>query len=180
MQYAGDAVGLLVWVVIVLISIIYRAVKASGGSAAMPPRQNNTPLPNRQKQMARGEVPRPMPTALRPTSVGLNGAPLSQQELERVRQTLQSEFERVFAQVPPTPGLPPKAQRAEKSHAAHPQNQAAPCREQVSVAAGKADMGGMPAPAQGLFAERMLQNRVRLRQAYLLTELIGRPRAYDI
>ena len=178
MQYAGDAVGLLVWVVIVLISIIYRAVKASGGSAAMPPRQNNTPLPNRQKQMARGEVPRPMPTAPRPTSVGLNGAPLSQQELERAHQALQSELERVFAQGQPTPVAPPQQQRVEYQQVVPP---AASHDDGSRHIGGRAPAGiAQTAHVQGLLAVKSSQRLQRLREAYKLTELIGRPRAYDI
>ena len=34
--------------------------------------------------------------------------------------------------------------------------------------------------APGFSVEKLAQNRTRLREAYLLTELVGRPRAYDI
>ena len=186
MQYAG-AEGLIVWLVIVVISVIFRAIKASGGTPAMPPKQN-VPRPPRQNQGGQGMVQRPIPTVPRPVPIAPRSLPavsnqpqLSQQELERAHQALQGELEKVFAQVPLTPEMPSQGQKAEKHHqkGAHHEHQTR--HEGIRNAAVKSAKGaGQVAYVQGLVSENASQKRLRLRQAYLLTELIGRPRAYDI
>ena len=182
MQYAG-AEGLIVWLVIVVISIVFRAIKASGGTPAMPPKQSNPQNP-RQGHGSRPQGMRQMPAVPqtvvvpRPTPIAGNQPQLSPQELERAHQALQSELERVFAQGQPTPVAPPQQQRVEYQ-------QVVP--QAVSHDDGSRHIGGR-APAgiaqtahvQGLLAVKPSQRLQRLREAYKLTELIGRPRAYDI
>ena len=149
----------------------------------MPPKQRGPQIP-RQGQGMRTQGQRPMPytsqqaVVPRPTPIAGNQPVVSQRELERARQTLQSELEKVFAQVPPTPVVPPQPQRVEHHQAAQ---QAASHADGERHAPGKASVGEMqPAYVQGLLVENASQKRQRLRQAYLLTELVGRPRAYDI
>ncbi len=196
MQYAG-AEGLIVWLVIVVISIVFRAVKASGGNVAMPPRRNNTPHSPRQTPIRQGNMPRPMQgmprsTATVPPPMQVSGSQpqVPPQELERVRQELQSEFERVFAQVPRETGV--SAPQPVASSAPRQTEQAARQRRQADSHVEHQKLHGgrgekkpenvrfVPSTPIGVFAEASLQRRRRLREAYLLTELIGRPRAYDI
>ena len=178
MQYAG-AEGLIVWLVIVVISIVFRAIKASGGTPAMPPRQRNPQNP-RQRQGTRPQGMRQMPAVPqtvvvpRPVPIMDNQPQFSQQELDRAHQALQSELEKVFAQVPPTPEVPSRAQRAEKPH--HEGGRHTGVRNAVKSARG----AEQTVQVQDIGVELASHRLQRLRQAYLLTELIGRPRAYDI
>ena len=108
MQYAIPE-GLIVWVIIIVISVVYRSIKASGGNASMPPRQRGPQNP-RQGQHPRSQMPRPIPImpnqagGVPPQTVGAGGQPLvSQQEIEQVHQELQRELERAFGQVQSVP-----------------------------------------------------------------------------
>ena len=178
MQYAG-AEGLIVWLVIVVISIVFRAIKASGGSVAMPPKQRNPQIP-RQRQGMRPQGMRQMPAVPqtvvvpRPVPIAGNQPQLSPQELDRAHQALQSELERVFAQGQPMPVAQPQLQSVEYQ-------QAASHDDGSRHIGGRAPVGTThTAHVQGLVVEKPLHRLQRLREAYKLTELIGRPRAYDI
>ena len=191
MQYAG-AEGLIVWVVIVVISMIFRAVKASGGSAAMPPRQRGPQNP-RRGQYPRPQVPRQMqvspyqgasPRRTAPYNEHLQIPPL---EHERVRQELQSEFERAFTQLPleedvsaPQPvAVSVSPQREESTRQQKRQGVHAERQSHYGVGHTEDNMVVSSGPIR-VQMEMSLQRRKRLREAYLLTELIGRPRGYDI
>ncbi len=185
MQYAGDLVGLVIWVGIILISFIYRAVKASGGRTAMPPKQGNMPLPSRQNQGERrnphGNVP----------PVASHRAQAKQHEVEQVRQALLNELKRQrelagYEETIDVPVVAPvdapvevRIQEAEKPHdATVPAKRK---RQYISrFGDGKEETQEDASAIPRLATEYALQRSRRLREAYMLTELIGRPRAYDI
>ena len=190
MQYAIPE-GLIVWVIIIVISVVYRSIKASGGNAAMPPRQRGPQNP-RQGQHPRPQMPRPIPImpyqtgGVPPQTVGAGELPpVSQQEIEQVHQELQRELERAFGQVQ---NVPTAMQPQPIAQQQVPQQQTVAHRQKRQVrSSGSRDAavrtGGavMQRPhTQGFSVEKLAQNRTRLREAYLLTELVGRPRAYDI
>ncbi len=190
MQLAG-AEGLIIWVVIVVISMIFRAIKASGGSVAMPPKPRGPQNP-RQGQPPRPQVPRQMQVSPYQGAAPRQGAAygkqpqVPQQELERVKQELQSEFERVFTQGPHEEAAsapqPMAVSALQTEESARPQKRrGAHAERQSHHGVGHTEASVVvPSRPIGVVAEMPLQRRQRLREAYMLTELIGRPRAYDI
>ena len=177
MQYAGDAGGLIIWVVIVLISFIYRAVKASGGSAAMPPKQDNPPLSPRPNQSGQARARHNL------TPVASPRVQSKQNEIEQARQALLNELERQRqlagceeAFEAPEEALPRQPEAPQKTRV--------PIKHERQYISRNGNEKGDQQDAEVSFSKQTMENALqrnrRLREAYMLTELIGRPRAYDI
>ena len=186
-----DAIGLLIWIAIVVIGLVIRAIKAIIRKVVMLPQQNNTLRPFRQNQGGQGTVSRPTPAASRPMTNGYvslvrpvrdNQPQLSQQGIEHFRHELQNEFGRLFPQMPHTEAVSapqPVVQTAQE----HREGASyAEYQQHGVILDGETHENGrvMPSKPIGVLSETSLQRRRRLREAYLLTELIGRPRAYDV
>ena len=177
MQYAGDAVGLIIWVAVVLISFIYRAVKASGGSAAMPPKQGRTPLSPRPNRDAPGSVHRNSPPEASPRE------PSKQHGIEQARRALLKELERQ-RQLAGYEEAFEEPEEVQPRQAKVNQKTSVPAKHERQYIPHTGEEKGEQQDADVVLPKQTMENALRrnrrLREAYMLTELIGRPRAYDI